>query len=215
MPAVQRVQENVGRKPEQMVTDGGFTRRQNIIDTAAQGIDFIGSLPDHSEQMAGQMERRGVASQFYPEAFQYDAAQDCYRCPAGQVLRPAGQEKRPGVVQHKYRAEAQVCLACPFREQCCPQNADKGRSIVRAVEAPEVEAFKLKMQTEPAKAIYRQRGAIAEFPNAWIKQKLGLRQFHVRGLVKATMEALWACLTYNIQQWIRLCWRPQLTASKS
>jgi hypothetical protein len=24
------------------------------------------------------------------------------------------------------------------------------------------------------------------------------------------MEALWACLTYNVQQWIRLCWRPGL-----
>jgi len=23
------------------------------------------------------------------------------------------------------------------------------------------------------------------------------------------IEALWACLTYNIQQWIRLLWRPQ------
>ena len=29
------------------------------------------------------------------------------------------------------------------------------------------------------------------------------RQFHLRGLVKARLEALWACLTYNIQQWIR------------
>jgi len=214
MPAVQRVEGNLGRKPEQVVTDGGFTRRQNIIDTAAQGIDFIGSLPDHSEQLAGQMERRGVGREYYPEAFKYDAGQDCYRCPAGEVLRHTGQEKRPGVVQHQYRAQAELCLRCQFRAQCCPQNADKGRSIIRAVEAPEVEAFKSKMQTEPAKAIYRQRGVIAEFPNAWIKEKLGLRQFHVRGLVKATMEALWACLTYNIQQWIRLCWRPQLAASK-
>ena len=53
-------------------------------------------------------------------------------------------------------------------------------------------------------------GAIAEFPHAWIKEKIGLRQFHLRGLLKVGMEALWACLTYNIQQWIRLCWRPRL-----
>jgi hypothetical protein len=66
-----------------------------------------------------------------------------------------------------------------------------------------------KMETEEAKAIYRQRGAVAEFPNAWIKDKIGLRQFRLRGLVKVGMEALWACLTYNIKQWIRLCWRPQ------
>ncbi|MGH9584246.1 MAG: transposase, partial [Bryobacteraceae bacterium] len=64
-----------------------------------------------------------------------------------------------------------------------------------------------RMNTEQAKQIYRQRGAVAEFPNAWIKDKLGLRKFHVRGLAKAAAEAVWACLTYNVQIWIRLAWR--------
>jgi hypothetical protein len=48
------------------------------------------------------------------------------------------------------------------------------------------------------------RGRVVEFSHAWIKSKLGLRQFHVRGLRKVKMEMLWACLTYNLQQWIRL-----------
>ena len=60
------------------------------------------------------------------------------------------------------------------------------------------------METESAKAIYQQRGPIAEFPNAWIKEKIGLRQFRLRGKTKVGIEALWACLTYNIQQWLRL-----------
>ena len=67
-----------------------------------------------------------------------------------------------------------------------------------------------RMRTDPAKAIYRQRSEVAEFPNAWIKAKLGIRQFRLRGLVKVGLEALWACLTYNIQQWIRLSWRQKL-----
>jgi hypothetical protein len=40
--------------------------------------------------------------------------------------------------------------------------------------------------------------------HAWIKSKLGLRQFHVRGLAKAQTEMLWTCLTFNLQHWIRL-----------
>jgi uncharacterized membrane protein YdcZ (DUF606 family) len=48
------------------------------------------------------------------------------------------------------------------------------------------------------------RGRIVEFCHAWIKSKLGLRQFHVRGLAKAQMEMLWTCLTFNLQHWIRL-----------
>src|SRR5207253_5964011 len=161
-------------------------------------------------QSAGQMKRRGVDPEFYPEAFVYDAQRDVYRCPAGQTLSHRGQEQRPGVVQHQYRAEPELCAACPFKAKCCPQNASKGRSITRAVEAPEVVAFAEKMETEEAKAIYRQRGAIAEFPNAWIKDKLGLKQFRLRGLIKVKLEILWAALTHNIQQWIRLSWRTKL-----
>ena len=67
-----------------------------------------------------------------------------------------------------------------------------------------MNAFREKMATEQAQAVYRRRGPIAEFVHAWIKSKLGLRQFHVRGLKKVQMEMLWACLTYNLQFWIRV-----------
>ena len=32
---------------------------------------------------------------------------------------------------------------------------------------------------------------MAEFVNAWLKEKLGLRRFHVRGLAKVRAEAMW------------------------
>jgi len=211
--AVERVAQSTGQKPKQVVVDGGFTSRENVVTLDEKGIEMIGSMAEHNEQSAGQLQRRGVAEAFYPQAFAYDAQQDVYRCPAGTLLRHDGQEKAAGIVHHLYRAPAATCAACPFKSQCCPQNESKGRRITRAVEAPVVEAFKAKMQTESAKAIYRLRGAIAEFPNAWLKAKIGLRQFRVRGLRKVGMEALWACLTYNIQQWIRLRWRTELRAA--
>jgi hypothetical protein len=85
--------------------------------------------------------------------------------------------------------------------------------IVWTENVPVVAAFGEKMKIPEAQGIYRERKHIAEFPNLWIKEKLGLRRFRVRGLAKATCEALWACLTYNIQQWVRLCWRPKLAAA--
>ena len=47
-----------------------------------------------------------------------------------------------------------------------------------------MKAFREKMAGEEAQAQYRRRGRVVEFCHAWIKSKLGLRQFHVRGLVK-------------------------------
>ena len=66
------------------------------------------------------------------------------------------------------------------------------------------------MQTDEAKAIYKTRSQVAEFPNLWIKTKFGLRQFSVRGVAKVRIESEWAALTYNICQWIRLRWGPKL-----
>jgi len=209
VPAIDRAEANVGQEPGQVVVDGGFTSRENILAMSERQIDLIGSMGTGTSQSAGQMKRRGVDPSFYPEVFHYDAVSDTYSCPAGKILRPAGQEKRPGRINYKYRACATDCQGCSFRKKCCPQNGTEGRSIVRGVDAPEVAAFIAKMETHEVKKIYGQRGAVAEFPNAWIKDKIGLRQFRLRGVVKVGMEVLWAALTYNIKQWIRLCWRPQ------
>jgi hypothetical protein len=65
------------------------------------------------------------------------------------------------------------------------------------------------MATPEAHRLRRLRNQVAEFTNAWLKEKLGLRRFHVRGLTKVRSETLWAVLTYNLQQWIRLRWRPR------
>jgi hypothetical protein len=213
VPAEEKVEENLGRAPDQMVVDGGFTSRENILAMREREVDLIGSMGDRTAQSAGQLDRQGVDPAFRPESFRYDSGSDTYTCPAGKILKYHGKEEQPGRTNYKYRASPADCQRCSLKQKCCPQNRAKGRSIVRGKDAPVVAAFMAKMETEEAKAIYRQRGAVAEFPNAWIKSKIGLRQFRLRGLLKVEMEALWACLTYNIQQWIRLCWRPQWAQS--
>ena len=54
-------------------------------------------------------------------------------------------------------------------------------------------AFRQKMATPEAQKQYRRRSRVIEFCHAWIKSKLGLRQFHLRGLDKVQLEMLWAC----------------------
>ena len=83
---------------------------------------------------------------------------------------------------------------------------------MRQEQTPQLAAFEAKMHTEQARQIYKERAGVAEFPNAWIKEKMGLRQFRLRGVVKVGLESLWACLTYNVCQWTRLCWQPQRLA---
>lgn len=206
-----RIQKNLGRLPEQVVVDGGFTSRETILEMDHRGVDFIGAIADTTIQVASQFARRGIEAAFRPEAFRYHPESDTYTCPIGKVLHYERKHGEPGGLTHYYyRASATDCGNCEFKKSCCPANTHVGRMVLRAEEAPPVAAFRGKMATEEAKQIYRQRGAVAEFPNAWIKAKIGLRQFRLRGLAKVTMETRWACLTYNIQQWIRLYWRKPL-----
>jgi len=213
--ALAQVETNLGKKPAQVVVDGGFTTRENIMSRAEQGIDFVGSLAEVNQRIAGQKGKRGVGEEFYTDKFIYDARQDVFRCPAGEILRHKGRDFRLGVTFHQYRAPTERCRVCPFQSKCCPGNLHHGRSVIRTERAPAMQQFAEKMQTEAAKAVYRQRGAVAEFPNAWIKDKMGLKQFRLRGLIKVRLEVLWAALTYNIQQWILLSWRIKLVTANN
>jgi transposase len=207
IPAVLRVEETAGTKPAQMVVDGGFTSRANVLAADAEGVDLVGSLIDKEASNANP------DPEFRIEAFKYDAATDSYQCPAGHRLQAAAQsEGRPGIIQYQYRASKALCEACPLKARCCPKSLPRTLNV--AEEVPVVRQFREKMQTPEAREIYRQRAPVAEFPNAWIKDKLGLRQFRLRGLVKVRLETLWAALTYNIQQWIRLSWRPSLAGAQ-
>lgn len=210
-PALEKIAENLGRKPAQVVTDGGFTNRESIVDCAAQQIDLVGSLPDPKERSAAAMKSQGIDPAFAPHHFQILAEGQSAQCPAGCTLRYVRQSMKRGDRYRQYQAEGEDCQACRHQRQCCPKKPWQGRTIsIRMEEQAEVAAFRKKMELAENQAIYRRRAEVAEFPNAWIKEKLKLRKFRVRGLAKAGSELLWACLTYNIMQWVRLVWlKPQ------
>jgi transposase len=206
---VDRVEHNLGESPDQVVVDGGYVSRDNIVEMAGRAVEFIGPACDEEGKGKSSYEGRGVRPEYHSSQFVYDAATDSFRCPQGKTLSYEGKEERNLQVSYKYRAKRADCQGCVAKGQCCSGNQVTGRSIQRTEELAEVTAFRHKMQTEQAQQIYRQRAQVAETPNLWIKAKFGLRQFSVRGLRKVGMETLWACLTYNICQWIRLRWRHQ------
>jgi len=197
LPAVERIQERMGKLPQQVVVDGGFISRENVEGMARKKVDLLGSVAE-DEAKAKQDGR------FAAEQFAYHRTEDRYVCPAGKSLNYEGKQQKDGRTYYKYKAQKQDCWNCALRSQCCPDNQKHGRSVVRNEESAAMTAFRRKMESEEAQAQYRIRGPMAEFRNCWIKAKLGLWAFHVRGLVRAQAEALWVCFTHNLQQWMRV-----------
>jgi hypothetical protein len=65
-----------------------------------------------------------------------------------------------------------------------------------------VAAWRRRMGTDRAEAIYRERAATAERVNADLRAHRGLKQLPVRGIGKIPSIGLWVALTYNVLAWI-------------
>jgi len=210
-PAMDEIHNNLGREPQQVVADGGFTNRQTIEKMQDRHIDFIGSLPDPKERSEAAMKSAGIDPRYAPHFFIFQPESNTMQCPAGQPLHYLGQSRKRGNHYRQYRADGSDCQSCAFQLQCCPRAPWKGRTVSRLETENEVVArFRTRMATEEAHNIYRQRGPVAEFPFAWIKEKFGVRKFRVFGILKARTEAIWACLAHNAMIWKRLVWAKAL-----
>ena len=213
-PAMERLEQTFQSAPDQVVVDGGYISSDNIVKMADRKIDLLGPEPRSKtaeDNRRKSYKHRGVSPEYEASKFVYDEATKTYVCPQGKRLRYNAKYESNGTMRYRYKASEQDCKTCPAKALCCPRTR-RGRSIERLEPLPEIAAFRQKMQTDEAKAIYRTRSQVAEFPNLWIKAKLGLRQFCVRGVAKVRTESLWAALTYNIQQWIRLRWKPRMVS---
>jgi transposase len=212
-PAMERLEQNLQRVPDQVVVDGGYISSDNIEEMSDRKIDLIGPEPRSKSADANRRKsykHRGVSPEYEAPKFVYDEATRTYVCPQGKRLRYDAKYKYHGTMHYRYKASKQDCQGCPAKAMCCTRA--QRRTIERSEPLPEITAFRQKMQTDEAKAIYLTRSQVAEFPNLWIKAKIGLRQFCVRGVAKVRCESLWAALTYNIQQWIRLRWKPMMAS---
>ena len=206
-PGIDRVQDHLKETPKEVVTDGGYVSKDTIVAMKQRAIEYIAPCVDEAGKGQSSYDQRGVSAEYQSSQFVYDAQTNSYLCPQGKILSYEGKEQRHLQVSYRYRAQRLDCERCPMKSQCCAGNRVVGRSVHRSEELAEVAEFRQKMQSQRAREIYKTRAQVAETPNLWIKAKFGLRQFSVRGLAKVGMEALWACLTYNIRVWMRLCWR--------
>jgi len=203
--AADRLEKRLGKKPQKMVADAEYTTHPTIVEMENKGIDFIGSVRSTKESVETNLKRHGIDPAFGPDVF-IQKSPDIVQCPRGKDLK----RKRTATARYYkrvfYQAEKRDCLICPFQKKCCPKSFP--RVVGKRHLNPLIAAFKKRMSLEPAKSIYKQRAPVAEFTNAWLKEKLRLRQFRLRGQTKVTLETFWACLTTNIQLWIRHRWRP-------
>jgi transposase len=173
-------------RPRQVTGDTTYGTLENIRAVEDMGIRAYVPLPDWDHMTA----------YFGASQFTYDAEQDVYRCPQGQLLRPYRREYQ--AQKTEYRANAAICNACPLKTQCT--SSDHGRQLHRHFAEAYLERVRGYHQTEAYAKAMRKRQVWVEPLFAEGKQWHGMRRFHRRCLWRVNSEAFLIASGQNLKR---------------
>jgi transposase len=160
--------------------DGGFRPAYNVqfaSDTAAQivtGVD-VGMVGSDQGQMLPMVEQH----------------EDRYQQTPNEVLVDGGFAKISDIEQVSAKG-ATVYAPVPQ-----PRKQGQDAYARRAEDSDVIAQWRQRMNSQPAKTIYKERAATAECVNATARNR-GLYQFLVRGLEKVKAVALMFALAHNL-----------------
>lgn len=135
---------------------------------------------------------------FGKEAFTYDAQNDCYACPAGQVLTFRFETVEQG--RHIRYYSTSACRGCPLKAQCTRNK--ENRRITRWVHESILEDMQHRVLANPEKV--KLRKSIVEHPFGTIKRWMDHGYFLTRGLEKVRGEMSLTILVYNLKRVINI-----------
>ncbi len=169
--------------------DGGFRPAFNVqfaTDTKTQvitGVDVTNCGSDQGEMlpMVEQLQER------------YDKVPDEYLVDGGFAKKEDIEQLDPDPDDD---TSPGTTVYAPVQK---PKKETHDPHQPRAGDSPKIAAWRTRMGTDVAKQIYKERAATAECVNA-IARNRGLRQFNVRGLLKAKAVILWYVIAHNLMR---------------
>ena len=146
-------QKNTERKVETVVADSKYGTIENYMACQDQGINaHINSL-EQTQKNTGT--KKGI---FPKEAFSYDAIDDIFICPAGQILKRRKYFKKRK--HYEYIASASTCNSCELKAKCT--KAKSGRTLKRHVRQNDLDFMVDQANSREAKRDIRTRQHLME-----------------------------------------------------
>jgi hypothetical protein len=176
---------------EQVTGDTKYGTVENIVAIETAGLRAYIPLPDFDQR----------TPYYGKQCFSYEADQDHYRCPHGDVLRlrKHSYTERLSI----YQADAAICNACPLKAKCT--DSTHGRMIKRLFDEAYLDLVRSYHSTEAYKKAMRKRKVWVEPLFGEAKEWHGLERFRLRLLEKVNIEALVIATGQNLKR--LLSWR--------
>ena len=197
--------ENLAVCEIDVVADRGYYKIEDIAACEAAGITPYVPRPDRSTARN--------SGHFPKSEFQYDAATDTYRCPAGERLKPlyrgSVDKSHTGTYVVSYVNRA-ACRVCTLRERCTKKTY---RSLKRFENESTMERMADRLAARPGMMARRRKSV--EHPFGSIKQWMGQGAFLTRRLGNVRGEFSLTALAYDMRRAMNLVGIPTLIAVAS
>ena len=191
LPAIQRVEEQVGVTVERAIGDGAYGSGENraaCTNYADHPIDLISP------------QARPADPEVDKSAFEIDLETKTATCPTGQRVtgKPTQSHGRPAL---KFHFERAACEACPLFARCV-QSKVRGRIVTADDYESYRAAARLRQGTDEFKALYRLRPKVERIQAELVDH--GLRHTRYLGQAKRQFQRLWIAAGVNLKRLFRL-----------
>jgi hypothetical protein len=185
----EQARQGIGTEELTVVADRGYFKGEQILECTNAGI-----TPLVPKTLTSNSRAEG---RFDKQDFIYVAADDAYRCPAGERAIRRFSTVENGLTIHKYWSSA--CPRCPIRAQCTTSDY---RRITRWEHEAVMEAMQDRLDRQPE--IMRVRRQTAEHPFGTLKLWMGSSHFLTRTLQRVRTEMSLHVLAYNLKRVMRI-----------
>lgn len=190
---VNQANETLEKKCEVACADSGYADTDTLEEIDDQKIVVV--VP--SQRQASKKEPRPFSKQ----RFQYDADQDRYICPEGQILSYYRTDKwnKNKIYQP---SDKMICRRCCHFGKCT--KVLRGRQIRRLINEEMREKLEAQYKRPECQAIYSKRKERVELPFGHIKRNLKMDAFLLRGKEGVNAEFSLLGSSFNIVRMINI-----------
>jgi transposase len=203
IPHLENLRTHLGRLPKNVVTDAGYGSEENYayLEQHALGnfLKYNTFYQDTHHFRKPELIRK---RQFRAENFEYDPDQDEFICPARERLTfqyASRYTTDNGYVTDRRLYACHACDECPLKWECTKAKGNrKIRISLRLLEYR--RQARANLTSEAGQRLRSRRSTEVEPVFGIIKQNMGFRRFHLRGLGKVKTEWGLVSIAHNMKK---------------
>jgi len=188
------MQETTGTLPSKLSADNGYMSGDNLEALTVPELDAY--VATDKGEKKNKVSLDDSNRNLTKADFIYNAQDDCFTCPGGQILELKNESKAG---KKTYQGSPDVCADCDYKSRCCKSAKGEARTINTDDKEPLRQQMNAKMEEKSSKEIYKKRKVIVEPVFGQIKNT-GFRGFSVRGHGKTSGEFSLVCTVHNLKK---------------